>query len=264
LEKFLSFPLITELPRLLQSVSWAWESFLSIDGLHHFWLGTSPEGLRWLVKMKGSFLAYREHVAASLAQALGLSCQSSSYLVLTSDSPPIRAAQNSSHFQLALWLLPEHNAADCVTHCPVRHLTGSFTYQVLFARLRNSGVKHALDLIRSEILVYLCGATEPCGYIFTKSHEIVIIDNELMFAHKPTSPDLSPWFEEVTSDDLDELIGLTSDICERLASLSDRTIESFLSIPDGYVVEKHWPIRPLVYAAREEARRFLKRVEQRE
>lgn len=257
------FPFITELPRLLHADSWTWEPFSSPNGLHHFWQGTSPDGTKWLVKMKGSFLAYREHVAAALAQALGLSCQSSSYLLLPSDSPPIRTAKSSTCFQLALWLLPEHNAANCIAECPLIDLRGGCTHQVLFGRLRTSSVKHALDLVRSEILIYLCGATEPCDYLFTQPHEIVIIDNEPMFATNPTSPYQSPWLEQATSDNLDDLIGLSGDLCERLCRLSDRTIESFLSIPDGYVVDEHWPIRPLVYAAREEARRFLKSSQQR-
>lgn len=119
-------------------------------------------------------------------------------------------------------------------------------------------MKHALDLLRSEILIYLCGAFEPCGYLFTKSHEVVIIDNERMFATNPSCPALSPWFEELTGNKRDALIGLSIDLCERLCGLSDELIERLLFVPDGYVVDECWPIAPLVYGAREEAGRFLK------
>ena len=37
-----------------------------------WWIGTDLEGRQWLVKMKGSFYAYREHVFASLAQRAGI------------------------------------------------------------------------------------------------------------------------------------------------------------------------------------------------
>jgi len=55
--------------------------------------------------------------------------------------------------------------SNCVVECPLVALEGKLTQEVLFAQLRNSSVEHALDLVRSEILIYLCGATEPCGYL---------------------------------------------------------------------------------------------------
>ena len=75
-----SFPSISELPKLLDASDWEWQRPpLRDDGMGmdaNWWIGTDREGRRWLVKMTNGFYAYREHVFASLAQRLGISCQS--------------------------------------------------------------------------------------------------------------------------------------------------------------------------------------------
>jgi hypothetical protein len=84
-----SFPLISELPKLLDASDWKWQKppqrHSGMGMSPEWWIGADRGGRKWLVKMRNGFYAYREHVFASLAQRLRISCLSSAYLLIGSE-----------------------------------------------------------------------------------------------------------------------------------------------------------------------------------
>jgi hypothetical protein len=180
------WPLIAELPKLLNGVDWNWDRPSDSSRIpKEFWIGTDRKGGQWLVKMRGSFLAQREYVFATIAQRIGISCQSSVYLVIPSKTALPRGDQwNSEPHQLALYLLPEHSRRPCSSKCPLQKIADkSLNYSDIEAG-ETSGILNFKDLIRGEALGYLCGQFEPYGDFFTDDHRYVVIDNECMFAER--------------------------------------------------------------------------------
>jgi len=83
------FPKIRTLPRLVNAEGWTWsKAELGVEHRRRFWVGTDPDGTRWVVKMRGWYNAVREHIYASLGQRLGICVQSSVYLRLPDEAPP--------------------------------------------------------------------------------------------------------------------------------------------------------------------------------
>ena len=151
-----------------------------------WWIGTDREGRRWLVKMTGSSYAYREHVFALLAQRLGISCQSSTYLLVRSENAEPRLCTRCSEpYQLALWSMDEHSSQPCSWTCPLADIRGKGIDFATIKRLSVSGLASFEDLVRGDVLGYLCGQFEPHGHFFLQNHEYVVIDNECMFAGSP-------------------------------------------------------------------------------
>ena len=164
-----------------------------------FWTCLDTHGTRWLVKLRGGCRAVRERAFSVIAQALGLSCQSSSYLKMPSHPNPWPFSparhESSDDCQLAIWFLDEHPHPSLCDNCPVLALNEQFRnrpYDVDV--LRRSPVTYALDWARGEMLGMLCEMHEPPGRLFTADHSFVQIDNELMF-YRSAGADLrdSPW-----------------------------------------------------------------------
>jgi len=104
-------PLIKELPEHLFGDHWVWSpaqgNLCSYKGVKDgWWFGTDENGVKWLTKLSGSNYAYREHVFSALAQAVGISCQSSVYLTIPKTAIPLRRETSLERFQLALWIIP--------------------------------------------------------------------------------------------------------------------------------------------------------------
>ena len=185
-----SYPLIKDLPLLAVADDWKWQSPMTGQATQklrtptEFWIGIASDGRRWIVKMRGSTYAYREHVYAALAQCLGLSCQSSIFLRLPPDAPPLANCHQRSRNQLAIWLLEKHQDGSCSIGCPLvefrmrfKTSQGTDVVEVIL----NSKIKNMADWARGEILGYLCGQFEPGGIFCTRDHELVLIDNECMW-----------------------------------------------------------------------------------
>ena len=82
----MTYPLQREIPTIIDASTFlAWRKRTD-DG---FWQATDKDGIDWLLKVKGSFYAYRERIASFLMQDLELQTQSSSYTTLERDSPPL-------------------------------------------------------------------------------------------------------------------------------------------------------------------------------
>ena len=194
-----------------------------------WWIGTDAEGRRWLVKMKGSFYAYREHVFASLAQQIGISCQSSTYLLIPSENvEPRRYTRNSEAYQLAIWLMDEHGAQSCSPTCPL----ATFFRQQRFRRIvstRDLGIADIDDSARGDVLGHLCGQFEPHGHFFTRDHEYVVIDNECMFAEKPSLRQCR-WVQNV--DDRP----MVREVCQSLVDISDEELRTITAVPADYAI----------------------------
>ena len=195
-----------------------------------WWIGTDREGRNWLVKMTGSFYAYREHVFASLAQRLGISCQSSTYLLIQSEkAEPRLRSRCSEPYQLGLWLMDEHAAQPCSAICPWAEIHDR---EIDFATIRRSsvsGVAHFEDLVRGDVLGYLCGQFEPHGDFFLRNHEYVVIDNECMFSGSPCLNSCH-WHECYDARPL--LI----EVCRGLARIGDEELRDFATVPEGYAI----------------------------
>lgn len=252
------FPKSLSLGPLLTSEEWSWEPF----GFSDFWIGKDRDGQCWLVKFRGGFRAVRERAFSVIAQALGISCQSSTFLTVPKDCPPFLSSQSAIDStdccQLAIWLLDEHDHTKLCDPCPLRELNELWCQNPYdISVLRSSPIENAIDIARGEMLGMLCEMHEPPGWFFTTDHRFVQIDNELMFSSS-AGADLhrSPWLQDeggTKEAGLNEAIRL----CEDILSLPEETFEEALRLPAGYRPKMCWNMRKQVSAIRPRARAFL-------
>jgi hypothetical protein len=251
----LSFPLISALPLLVETVGWTWERIEASEGSpsEGFWLGHDVNGDRWLTKLRGSFRAYREIVFAKLARAMGWSCQSSMFVRIDKQSAKVlnvpHGAIHSVH-----WYFEEHSRSLCSPNCPLAFIRNRPIEGV--EDLDGSDIPHLLDWPKGELATYLFGGHEPPDRLFTVAHEFVIIDSELMFASDPCDFKTSPWWSY--RDGTPSLRGrqLAREICREFASLPDSEIENALRVPKGIRIKRPWPIAPILRKSRKVAERL--------
>jgi hypothetical protein len=240
---------MANLPVHLVAVDWAWTQ------LKEYWVAIDHEERKWLVKMTGSSCAYREHVFAALAQRLDISCQSSVYLTIPRNAPPMLNGTERESHQLAIWFLNEHQASSCSQEqCPLTVLKNlELNSEANLQTLLYSGVSRAIDLIHGEILGYLCGQLEPSGCLFTGDHRFVQIDNELMFDSDPISLEESPsrWLRFPSGRKC------VKTVCGRLSELSDEELIGLAQIPEGYVVRCKNDIPRRLLAAKKATKSYL-------
>ena len=254
------FPPISELPVCITANGWSWEPYKGDSGLHaDFWVGIDPTGYRWLLKMRGSFYAYRERTFAAMAQRLKLSCQSSVYVVLPPDAIPMQKTRDAEPYQLAIWLLPEHASGPCRDDCPIpplfRDLNNSDLDQATV--ISSSGIRHIEDWPKGEMLACLCGANECSDRLFTSSHCFVLIDSEQMFSGRPTAIWASRWFMDPWQKSSPAALRMAREVCSGFAGVTDEEIHQFSTIPSGYVVDEGWDVRTRIIASRDAARALL-------
>ena len=247
-------PKIADLPRGLISSDWKWRlpSGDESHRLKHGWrIGTDPQARQWLVKMKGSFYAYREHVFASVAQRLGISCQSSTYLVIDENSPVLRRPTgNAEPFQLALWFMDQHCADACSPACPCSVVIGRDQNFEAIVRAKNAGGADFDDMVRGDVLGHLCGQLEPHGHFFTRNHEYVIIDNECMFHDLPCLHMYS-WL------DVPGVRPVIIELCRKFVDLADNELCSITSVPNNYIVSNGRNLLEDLCAAKKAAGEYL-------
>ncbi len=255
----MEFPPSLMLPSLLSPEGWEW-----YPPAHNqpFWVGEDSDGVRWLVKFRGGFYAVRERAFSVIAQALGVSCQSSTFLKIPQDYPPLRSGHSVADFtdryQLAVWFLSEHEHGHLCKCCPLDGLNRTMElnpYDV--AVLRDSAILHAIDMARGEMLGMLCEMHEPPGHLFTRDHTFVQIDNEQMFSHS-AGADLwdSPWVvidDHIRENGLNEAIQL----CKQVLSLPDDVFDQALRLPSNYKPSMEWSICREIENIRPRAQIFL-------
>ena len=223
-----SFPLISELPSVLVADGWRWEpcSFRS-----ECVLGIDHESRSWLVQMRGSVKAYQEHVFASLAQRLGISCQSSVYLQIPAcNRPKMDDTPTDEACQLAIWLMKEHSAGSCGDTCPIgRGREWDFTTDETLNEFLQSGLKNAADFVLGDILGSLCGGDENVEGFWTVNHEYVAIDSERMF-------EWDSYVQRCSWMDLTKGKQLALDLFDRVCAISDEELCTIAELPPGYLV----------------------------
>ena len=249
-----SFPLIEDLPPVVETNGWRWEPFNAPSASSdNFWLGVDRQGNRWLTKLRGSFYAYREIVFARLAQKMKWSCQSSVFIKLNEHSAQILGV-TAGEVHAAHWFLDEHMFLPCSQGCELEFFINNGIQTI--EEFTDLHVSHMLDLPKSEIASCLFGGHEPPSRLFTKAHEFVIIDSELMFATEPYPLDSSPWLKDAEGRPSRSGIALALEVCQDLATLSDIEIENALLIPESVAVQETWPVAPILYASRRFAVEF--------
>ena len=254
------FPPCHSLPDLIHAKDLTW--YPPSNDLN-FWTGVDTQNTRWLVKLRGGLYAVREHAFSVIAQALNISCQSSTFLKMPSqlESWPfsIRGFESEDDCQLAIWLLDEHDRYhQCRDDCPLAELDHELQLRPYdLGVLRKSRVANALDWARGEMLGMLCEMHEPPGQLVTTDHTFVQIDNELMFV-RSAGADLrkSPWvvdhIDRIRPAGLDEAIYL----CKRLLSLPDKVFQGAIRMPAEYRTESR-SVREEIERMRPRARHFL-------
>lgn len=214
------FPLIQELPTVVDTHGGSWHPYPC--GLKEFWIGQDPDGCKWVTKLRGVERACREIVFARLAQAMDWACQSSIFIVLDEKSmdtlKPERGRFHAAHF-----FLEEHQNSPCGIGCPLAEE---------FPKVRNveevlktKKIARLIDWPKAELAAYLFGGSEPPDKLFTRSHEFVMIDNELMFAQKPERFDTSQWWGTVAGKDL------AFQICQEFLALPEAVVQRALEVP---------------------------------
>jgi len=156
-------PQISSIPPVINCEEWEWTPFESNTHLSdNFWIGKDKQGNRWLTKLRGSFYAYREIVFTRMAQELGWSIQSSSFIKLDKHSANTLNKQEGE-VHSAHWYMEEHQVGPCCFECPLEQLSQCSSIE----DVSNSQVGHIRDLLKSEIAIYLFGANESCDKFFT-------------------------------------------------------------------------------------------------
>lgn len=248
-----AFPAISDLPTLFDATNWSWHSppghNRHIGIKPEWWIGTDETGTRWLVKMRGSSMAHREHVFAALAQRLNISCQSSSYLLMPShDSVPRIHSPDSEDHQLALVLLEEHEPISCSSQCLLSTVWGKTLTDKVMQSAELVGSSNYLDLVRGSALGFMCGQSEPSDFIITPDHDYVVIDNEMMFGCGSCLLDCE-WFKTSSRQSVVE------ELCLRLVEIPDEDLAKIATPPANYPVSDDLEIHLL--AAKEGAARYL-------
>ena len=238
--KMPSFPLMVDLPPVLCTKGWDWEQIVNAghpsDG---HWLATDTTGHRWLTKLRGSFYAYREITFAKLAQGIGWSCQSSTYIKLDAASAAIVGAI-AGEVHAAHWYMEEHASKPCCVSCPIHPLVGLEVHSA--NDLDGIDIAHLFDWPKSEFAAFIFGANEPSGRLFTLQHEFVIIDNEQMFSTGPCSFESDLWVGGETGAAYSKGLALASETCADVASITTQLLTQALAIPRGVKVDQRWPI----------------------
>lgn len=239
-----SFPFVVDLPPVLGTNGWIWKQLENpghpSDG---HWLATDTEGHRWLTKLRGSFYAYREITFAKLAQGLGWSCQSSTYIRLDVASAAIVGA-TAGEVHAAHWYLDEHAARPCGVPCPMHPLARLEIRSV--EDLEGIDVAHLRDWPKSEFAAYVFGANEPSDGLFTSQHEFVIIDNEQMFSTRPCPFESTHWLRGLAGAAYLKGLELADETCADIASLTGAKLSAALAIPSGVNIDRRWPIAPKI------------------
>lgn len=258
-----SFPLISELPPILETTGWIWEPFRAPNGLsENFWMGTDIQGNHWLTKrpssLDSSFSAYREIVFAKLAQQMKWSCQSSVFMRLDKDSAQLLGAKEGQ-VCAAHWFLDEHPRSYCSSQCPMNALQEIQAVE----DLDGINIHYLLDWPKSEYAACLFGGTEPPGQFFTKNHEFVIIDSELMFASGPGQLFSARWWKRSDGRPSKRGQALAFEVCREVASLPERVLQDELQVPKGISIQEDWPIVSNLKKSYEYANEFCARYENR-
>lgn len=249
-----SFPLIRDLPSVVDTKGWTWRSFDAPSApSFNFWLGTDPQGNRWLTKLGGDFRAYREIVFSRLAQQMGWSCQSSVFMRLDEESARIIGAK-AGEIHAAHWFLDEHIYPPCTEGCSLALLLGKPIGAV--EDIVDLPVAHIIDWPKSEMAACLFGGHEPPGQLFTKTHEFVIIDSELMFSTGPCSFESTTWWGEKDAPTPSGL-ALAKEVCAGFIALGRESLTDAVTLPKGVAVKERWPVAPLIYRSFAYAEAFL-------
>lgn len=255
------FPSTRDLPTLLTDDDLAWDAPSGGSG---FWTGLDSSGTRWVVKFRGGLYAVRERAFSLIAQALGISCQSSAYLKMPSHVrawpiPPRQCDSKDVH-QLAIWFLEEHRCEPNCPSCPVVELQEELRGQGdAYDTLRSSRIEHAVDLARGEMLGYLCGMYEPPDPLFTADHTFVQIDNESMFSPN-SGADLweCRWIAGAHGLNGAGLAAATQ-LCEQMLDLAPELFDEATLLPEGYQPDRAFSVHREVQLIRPRAIEFLKR-----
>jgi hypothetical protein len=195
--------------------------------------------------MRGAEYAVRERIYSHFAQQVGICTQSSLYVVVSADAPPIaalRSPDDSDRYQLGLLLLAEHAPDPCDATCPLAKATSCGTEQAMFNSWLNSGIVNPWDWFEAEILGYLCAKHEPSGQLITRDHRNVQIDNELMFGGwpfvpGPVSEHALRYLREESLMTLDGAQRRALALCERIVQIPPAKLESLCEVPEGYRAE---------------------------
>jgi hypothetical protein len=248
------FPSIAELPAVLDSTGWTWEQYETPSfPSHSFWVGTDSDGRKWLTKLTGDFYAYREIVFARIAQKMGWSCQSSTFVILDDRSADCLGVCGGN-VHAAHWFLVEHASTSCSRGCPWEACKGHVIDDL--DDLNGCKVFRILDWPRSEIAAALFGGNEPPGRLITAAHEFVIIDSEQMFSTGPTDVTKTQWWNRHDGTASPSGRQMTFEVCRRVSQLSDNVLADALAKPSGVAINELWPIAPRLGQSRQFAHQF--------
>lgn len=241
------YPVLDQLPCLVDTRNWEWKPFKTGSGTNSgFFEGVDESGARWLTKMRGSFLGYREIVFERLVQRAGWLCQSSAFAILGDSSLPRFKHSRSEAIQLVTRILPEHGPDDCGPACPIAPLRGDLDqFNNPLKKFGDSSLKDALNIARADILAPLLGGNEPAGFLTTTDHQVFLIDGELMFSTCPSDVGVTDWWSMPTGPQF------TRDVCAAIGSFSNEELEVMLKLPQGLQITCNWDLRDLLYQARD-------------
>ena len=248
------YPPIDQLPCFVETRNWTWKPFEGLSELGaDFFEGVDELGAKWLTKMRGSFRGYREIVFERLVQRASWLCQSSTFAILDNSSLPMRNHPGSERIQLVTRVLREHGPEDCKPECPIGPLRGDLSqlYDDPLKALASSPLKGVLNIARAEILAPLLGGTECAGYLTTTDHRVFLIDGELMFLTWPSDVRETYWWNRSDGSPWSAGQQLTRDVCATVGSFEDDELEAILELPEDLEIELNWPLRPLLYCARD-------------
>jgi hypothetical protein len=232
------FPVIRELPAIVTTEGWHWETF---PCHRDFWIGTDASANSWVVKQKGTWNAVREHIYADFAQTLGICTQSSVYLTLAKQSMPLMGAwhPDKTPYNVGIWKFDEHGREPCDLECPRHKLNTVKPRAALLKTWFECEIKNPWDMIEARFLGFLCGMFEPTQSLVTKSHLWVQIDNELTFNDWPFERGKlsQSTMQEIRNDPFFKIEGAGERIraiCSRICDMTEIEIDRITTVPNEF------------------------------
>lgn len=250
-----SFPLISELDPVLETIGWYWERFTAPRLPYSvFWLGIDLQGNRWLIKRPNLacslYKGYREIVFAKLAQKMGWSCQSSVFVRFDKDSAR-QLGIKEGQLNAAHWFLEEHPEGLCSQNCSWVDLK---QYQKCTAEeIEGINLRNVLDWRKSGYASILFGGNDEPDSLITPSHNVVIIDSEQMFSCEAPRFDLFDFSGQWDSKRGREL---ALEVCREFLSIPVNFINEALLVPDGIVLDTG-SVGEILRIAADNARKFI-------
>jgi hypothetical protein len=192
-----------------------------------------------------------------MASAVGLNARAVRLAHIGSNDLRRTGNEESESFQLLLELLDRHIDGPCGPNCPYPELMKGLKEENDRSNFASTSPYNAVDTILIGFLADIFGANEPSDFLVGADHKFYIIDNEQMFAMKPSGRIAAAGLRDKSGADSESARTLLLMLCRKIASLRDDDLRDFAKHPHEYRVDILWPILPILRAGKKVAQSIV-------